>query len=239
MTYRWILFDADGTLFDYDKAEAKALVKSFDEIGYPFEPRYAAAYRQINGQIWEDFEKGLITQNELRVRRFELLFEATSVEADAAVFSDLYLRFLAQGTDLIEGAEEILQVLNGKVGMVIITNGLKDVQRPRLARSTIGHYFDEVVISEEVGSAKPKSRIFDVAFERMGNPAKGEVLIVGDSLTSDIAGGINYGIDTCWFNPGGLPIPQEFEIGQSKRIGFEIGRLSQLLEILDHSPNSG
>ena len=96
-----------------------------------------------------------------------------------------------------------------------------------MAHSTIGHYFDDVVISEEVGAAKPDGRIFDVAFERMGEPPKEEVLIVGDSLTSDIAGGIAYGIDTCWFNPDGLS--DTMEMG----IRYEIGRLSQLLDIVN------
>ena len=104
---------------------------------------------------------------------------------------------------MIEGAEELLAKLEGEVGLMLITNGLKDVQRSRLAHSTIQHYFSDVIISEEVGSAKPDEGIFNVAFEKMSHPPKADVLIIGDSLTSDIRGGNRFGIDTCWFNPEG------------------------------------
>jgi HAD superfamily hydrolase (TIGR01509 family) len=114
----------------------------------------------------------------------------------------------------------------GQVGLVLITNGLKEVQRSRLARSTISDCFSDVVISDEVGAAKPDVRIFQVAFERMGNPEKADVLIVGDSLTSDIKGGNEYGIDTCWFNPAQLVCDQDVEIQ------YEIRRLDELRTIV-------
>ncbi|MFQ5855629.1 MAG: YjjG family noncanonical pyrimidine nucleotidase [Anaerolineae bacterium] len=226
MQYKWILFDADGTLFDYDRAESTALEKTFQQMGHRFESRYTEAYRRINGQIWLDFEQGKISQDRLRVKRFELLFEAVNVESDPLEFSERYLKNLADGSDLIEGAEDTISALYGKVGLVVITNGLKDVQRPRLAKSAIGDYLAEVVISEEVGAAKPDRRIFDVAFSRMGNPKKDEVLIVGDSLTSDIKGGNEYGIDTCWFNPTQTPCYHDVEIQ------YEISSLSELLTIV-------
>jgi FMN phosphatase YigB (HAD superfamily) len=109
---------------------------------------------------------------------------------------------------------------------MILTNGLKDVQRSRLGQSEIGRYFSDIIISEEVGSAKPDGRIFDAAFEAMGRPQKTEVLIVGDSLTSDIQGGLDYGIDTCWFNPGRRPNIL------GREVGFEIERIGELLVIL-------
>ena len=103
------------------------------------------------------------------------------------------------------GALELVAALDGRVGLMILTNGLKDVQRSRFRQSAIGRYFKDIIISEEVGFAKPDGRIFDVAFEEMGWPKKREVLIVGDSLTSDMQGGLDYGIDTCWFNPWKRP----------------------------------
>ena len=139
----------------------------------------------------------------MKVYRFEQLFEAMGVTLDAGAFSERYLENLGQFADLIDGAEELLQSLYGRIGMVLMTNGLSAVQRSRLAKSALERYFAEVVISEEVESSKPDGRIFDVAFEKMGNPEKEDVLIVGDSLTSDMRGGIDYGIDTCWFNPQG------------------------------------
>jgi YjjG family noncanonical pyrimidine nucleotidase len=227
MNYSWLLLDADNTLFDYDRAEAEALRRTFEALGDGYEPRYAGVYRQINGQIWRQFEQGIITQQRLRTRRFELLFEALGVELDPAEFSRRYLDFLGQGTCLLDGAEEVVRALYGRVGLLIITNGLQEVQRPRLANSAIGAYMDGVVISDEVGVSKPEPGIFDIAFEKMGHPAKGDVLMVGDSLTSDMPGGIAYGIDTCWYNPEQYPRPAELDIR------YEIQHLAGLLPIVE------
>jgi 2-haloacid dehalogenase len=139
MKYQWLLFDADGTLFDYDRAEAVALEQTFAQMGHGFEPGYAEAYRRINGDIWLAFERGEITQARLRTERFDRLFDSIGVELDSELFSARYLQNLSEGTYLMDGAEEVVQTLYGKVGLALITNGLADVQRPRFARSTIGH----------------------------------------------------------------------------------------------------
>jgi len=226
-TYTWLLFDADGTLFDYDKAEKSALANTFEQVGYPFEPQYLPEYRRINGQIWLDFEQGKITQEKLKTKRFELLSEAVNIPYDPRDFGARYLANLAKCTYLIDGAEEIVKTLHGKFNIAIITNGLTRVQRPRFKESVIYPYIKEVIISEEIGVAKPDRGIFDIAFERMNHPAKSEVLIIGDSLTSDIQGGNNYGIDTCWFNPKRKihhPVITST---------FEIHKLSELFNILN------
>ena len=202
-TYQWLLFDADGTLFDYDQAEKNALQTTFVQLGYPFEPAYLAVYRQVNHAIWQEFEQGQIDQLTLRTRRFELLFQALALRADPRRFSSTYLANLAQQTCLIDGAKAIVEQLAGQFNLAIITNGLTEVQRPRFQRSAIIHHIKQIIISEDVGAAKPDPQIFAIAFARMNHPAKSRVLIIGDSLTSDIQGGVNYGIDTCWFNPAG------------------------------------
>jgi YjjG family noncanonical pyrimidine nucleotidase len=227
MKYRWLLLDADGTLFDYDRAEAMALERTFRDLGHDYRPDYAAAYRRINGAIWREFEQGRITQDRLRARRFELLFQAVGLASDAEWFSARYLEHLAWGIDLLPDAEEVLADLHGRIGLALITNGLQDVQRPRLARSNIGYYLDPVIISEEVGFSKPDPRIFQTAFEAMGHPPKQDVLIVGDSLTSDIRGGNNYGIDTCWFNPRREPSPGDV------LVRYEIQGLHELVALLE------
>lgn len=228
MKYKWMMFDADGTLFDYDKAEIVALKSTYDEMGLPYEIAHAQVYRRINGDMWLDFEKGKISQRRLRTKRFELLFDAAQIECDTEEFSRRYVANLARGTYLVDGAESVVSSLYGRVGLLLITNGLSEVQRPRFAQSAVGQYFSTVVISEEVGVAKPDPRIFDIAFEKMGHPSKADVLIVGDSLTSDIKGGNRYGIDTCWFNPGRRLLDPELEVR------YEIGELAELLEFLDH-----
>jgi YjjG family noncanonical pyrimidine nucleotidase len=229
MKYKWLLFDADGTLFDYDQAEAFALQNTFIQIGHSFEPQYLVAYRDINHRIWLDFEQGRIDQITLRTRRFDLLFEAINLRYDSQDFSAKYLANLGNATHLMEGAAEIAQSLSKQCNLAIITNGLADVQRPRFAQSAINTYIKAVIISEEVGAAKPDPKIFDIAFAQMDHPAKDEVLIIGDSLTSDIQGGHNYGIDTCWFNPNGKTN------GQGITSTFEIKKLNRLPEILEIS----
>jgi len=226
MRYRWLLLDADGTLFDYDKAEATALKRAIEQVGYQFQAKYLEAYREINRQIWLDFEQGKISQDRLKTRRFEQLFGAVGIAGDARVFSDRYLTYLGECSDLIEGAQEVVEKLYGQLKMVIITNGLAAVQKPRFARSAICEYFTDIVISEEVGASKPDSRIFDEAFRKMGNPGKEEVMIVGDSLTSDMRGGSDYGIDTCWYNPQGRECPEDISIR------FDIRSLSELIGVV-------
>jgi len=226
MTYRWLLFDADGTLFDYDRAEAVALRRTFARFGQPFEPNYAVSYRRINAGLWQAYERGEISQTQLRTERFARLFQTVGLALDANAFSDHYLYHLAEATFLIEGAKEVLAALHGRVGLALITNGLADVQRPRFGRSTIGGYLSPWIISEEVGVAKPDPAIFKIAFQAMGDPLKEEVLIIGDSLTSDIQGGNNFGIATCWFNPRGKPRPAGI------RVNYEIRNLQEIPDLV-------
>lgn len=225
--YTWLLFDADGTLFDYDKAETQALRQTFEQFGHPYQAEYLALYRPINQQLWVDLEHGAITPAALQVRRFELLLQTLGIEGDGAAFGARYLQNLAGAWALIDGAEEMIRALHPAYRLMVITNGLRDVQRPRLNASPIGKYFADVVISEEIGVAKPSSGFFDVAFERMGHPDKRQVLLIGDSLSADIRGGIDYGIDTCWFNPGHLPRPAGWDIR------YEISALSQFIILLE------
>jgi 2-haloacid dehalogenase len=229
MPYTWILFDADGTLFDYDSAEEAALVASFARVGCAFLPEHSEIYRSINGKMWLDLEAGTTTQQRLRVERFEKLFEAVGVNSDPVAFSNEYTANLATQTGLIDGAEKTVAALAEAARLMLITNGLAEVQRPRFAASSIRLHFEGLVISEEVGAAKPDPQIFDAAFATMGHPGKSKVLMVGDSLTSDIKGGNDYGIDTCWFNPSGRALQDGAEPT------YEIRRIDELLDIALHA----
>jgi 2-haloacid dehalogenase len=226
MKYAWLLFDADGTLFDFERAEADALAETFAEAGLPLTPDYAERYRQFNQQVWREFERGETTAEALRTRRFALLFDAIGLNTDLAAISERYLHHLANQPHLIDGALEVVVELSRRCRLAVLTNGLKAVQRPRMMRSAIQPFIGELIVSEEVGAAKPGAAIFDAAFARMGQPAKSEVLMVGDSLTSDIRGGFDYGIDTCWHNPAGLPLQ-----GPATPT-YEIRRLGELLSIV-------
>ena len=225
--YRYLLFDLDGTLFDYDRAEAQALQSTCTAFALDYSPDLLNIYRQLNSKLWDDFEQGKITPNRLKIKRFEQLSEAVQVGFDPGAFSDHYLKQLALGTDLIPGAEELIRSLEGKFELLLITNGLSRVQRPRIAHSALASFFSDVIISEEVGCAKPDPKIFDRVFDLINHPARETVLMIGDSLSSDIYGGQSYGLDTCWFNPMGQP-------NDSKVLPtYEIDRLEKLYRILD------
>ena len=226
MRYGWIFFDADGTLFDYDAAEAAALEGAFEACGLAYDSRIGPLYSEINAGIWRDFELGRVSQQDLKTARFDRLFDAVGLTADAAEFSRRYLAILGTQTDLLDGAESLVRSLVGKIRMLLITNGLAEVQVPRFAASSIRDCFAEIVISGEIGLAKPDPAIFDFAFDRIDRPAKERVLMIGDNLGSDILGGVNYGLDTCWYNPAGTLN------GHGVEPTYEIRELSKILEIV-------
>lgn len=226
MKYEIILFDADDTLFDYGMAESHALYSAFAHFGLPTgAEEYAASYKEINHALWRDLEQGKITSAALRVERFNQLFAVNALNLNPETFSEAYLRFLGEGTFLIQGAVELCEEL-ADCRLAIITNGIKEVQTSRIQGSPLYDTFEQIIISEEAGCQKPETGIFDYAFTKLGITDKAKVLIVGDSLTSDIQGGVNYGIDTCWFNP----------LGKVNASGvqpkYEIHNLSELLEII-------
>ncbi|MDW7662054.1 MAG: YjjG family noncanonical pyrimidine nucleotidase, partial [Bacillota bacterium] len=155
----------------------------------------------INTAIWKEFEEGKITQSTLKVERFKRLAQELGINFDPHLFSDRYMYHLAEASFLLDDATALLEKIDGKYELVILTNGLAYVQNRRIKKSSIAKYFSHIVISEEVGVAKPNAGIFEHTLTLLGHVDKSEVLMIGDSLTSDIKGGINFGIDTCWYNP--------------------------------------
>jgi YjjG family noncanonical pyrimidine nucleotidase len=205
--YTWLLFDADGTLFDYERAERVALRQALEQIGLAFEPAHLEAYRRINQDLWRALERSELKPEVLKVRRFELLFETLGIGHSAAGFSARYLDCLSACSELIDGAADVLLSLRNNYQFAIVTNGLTAVQRSRLARSVIRDHIAELIISEEIGCAKPAPEFFEATFARLGQPSKNEVLLIGDNWSSDIQGAVQYGIDACWFNPHRQPRP--------------------------------
>jgi len=226
MRYQWIIFDADGTLFDYDQAENSSLQKTLEHFGYEYRDEYLSQYRTCNKKLWDAFELGNVTIKRLKIERFELFLDEIGITANADEFSQQYLDQLSAGTQLIDGAEKVLDFLSGKVGLILMTNGIKEVQRSRLNLSAIKSYFADIIISDEVGVAKPDKRIFEIALNNMSISDKRRILMVGDNLSSDIKGGVDFGIDTCWYNPN--QIKAESDI----KATFEVQNLEELLSIV-------
>lgn len=227
MKYKTILFDADGTLYDFDKAAVEALKSCFNKYNLEWTINTFLIYEDVNKKIWNDFEKGLITTKEIKRERFKRFFDIIEISnIDSLKFSNDYLEFLSQNNYLLEGAKDIVKWSSEKFELAIVTNGLASVQNPRFKNSELRKYFKHIIISEEIGFAKPKKEIFDYSFDLLNNPSKESVIIIGDNLTSDIKGGEDYGIDTCWFNPS--QTIRNSEISPT----YEISDLNELKNIL-------
>ncbi len=202
MKYHWILFDADDTLFDFKRSARHAFEQTMADFAITLQNGHFDLYKGINDEVWRAFENREITAEQLRFLRFERFFEAIGEWRDPAEISPHYLCALSQTGFLIDGAVELVEhLLEENFRLGLITNGLREVQRPRLQRADMERHFDLVVVSDEIGVSKPHEGFFQHAFEQMKSPPKEKVLVVGDSLHSDIAGGNGFGLHTCWYNP--------------------------------------
>ncbi len=206
-SYRGFLFDADNTLFDYDRAEREALTETIREM-VPSAPvdTVLSLYRPINVAFWRRFEEGAVTLEELKPGRFRELLEALGTSdvlgaaGDPAAMSERYLSVLATKAFLYPHARKTLERLGRKASLGLVTNGLASVQRGRLEKAGIRGLFTAVLISEEIGVSKPDPAFFRMAAEALGL-APADLLCVGDNPKSDIAGARAFGIDTCWYAP--------------------------------------
>jgi len=208
VAYKWLCFDADGVLFDYDRAEKEALEGALTRVGQRLEPELHALYRQVNQELWSAWQQGRITTDELKTVRFEHFLAKAGIRARPDSFAQCYLNALARAHHLCPGCKPALKALRRRYRLAVVTNGLSSVQQARLTGSGLMPWFEVVVISEEIGVAKPARAFFEQALHRMGQPKRDKVLVVGDSWEADIAGAAACGLHTCWFNPQGLPLPK-------------------------------
>ncbi len=221
-----ILFDADNTLFDFDRAEDEAIGLALKANGIDATLEIKKRYVRINQGLWKAFEKGDISKDQIMSRRFKELFEELSIDADGKKCNADYLDALCEGSFLIPGALELCHELSREHKLYIVTNGVSKTQHKRINKSSIKEYFQGVFVSEDVGYQKPQVEYFNYVFEKLAPVDKSRVLIVGDSLSSDIKGGINAGIATCWYNPKGL------KNLEGLYIDYEIKNLQELFKIV-------
>ncbi len=226
MRYDTVLLDLDHTLFDSDTSEAEAFRQTLLNADVDNPMRLYSLYQKINVDLWSAVERGEIMPTAVKVGRFERFVDAAGIEADPRRMAEDFVTGLAENGELYSGTADVVARLSADVRLGLITNGLSEVQRTRLTRLDIGDHFDAVTISAEVGASKPSGAIFDAAFSALGQPNPKTTLMVGDNLNSDIRGGANYGLATCWFNPKGRVLPDGHETT------YEIAHLRDLLALI-------
>ncbi len=227
--YRYLFFDADGTLFDFNEAENRAFYQMAAKLGLEASPEQLQAYKACNEACWKAFERSELTQATLKIKRFEDFFASEGLSLDPVLASRTYQRFLSEQGILYKESLPLLDALIERgYTLYLASNGIAEVQRGRLSHSNTHGYFKDIFISEEIGSQKPDEQFFSVMFERSGLYAqKSECLMIGDSLTSDIQGGLSYGLDTLWLNMGG-----SHKNSSTVKPTYEVHSLPEMLDIL-------
>ena len=200
---RNILFDADDTLLDFQRSEREALSRTLREFGAEPTPGLLRRYHEINASFWKLLELKQIEREDLKRKRYEQLIEEYHLPLSAQAVAERYEKLLGEQYFLIDGARSLLETLSPNYRLYIVSNGGLNVQLNRIRHAGIGAYFSDVFISQEVGYDKPDAEFFNVCFSRIPNFSREETVIVGDSLSSDIAGGKNAGIKTVWYHPNG------------------------------------
>ena len=223
----FLFLDLDDTILDFHKAERIALSKTLAGFGLEPTEEVLARYHVINRLHWERLERGELTRNQVLEGRFRVLFTELGHPVDAVAVTRCYERNLGIGHYFLPGAQEAVQRLHEKYRLFLASNGTASVQHARLTSAGLYPYFEKVFISQDIGHNKPSKEYFDVCFSQIPGFDPEKAMMVGDSLTSDILGGIRAGIRTCWVNPNHQPPRQDIPAD------FEIENLSQLEGLLE------
>ena len=223
----FLFLDLDDTILDFHKAERIALSKTIREFGLEPTEEVLCRYHAINKWHWEQLELGAMTREEVLVGRFSMLFRERGIEASAVQIARAYEKNLGIGHYFLPGAEEAVEQLSQKYRLFLASNGTASVQKGRMTSANLYRFFEKVFVSQEIGHNKPSKAYFDACFAQIPDFDPAKAMIVGDSLSSDILGGINAGIKTCWVNPA------HAEAKKGICPDFEIGALHQLEALLD------
>lgn len=224
--YDFVLFDVDDTLIDFGLGERRNIEMTFQKYNVPFNEEIYRTYRKINIELWQSFELGNIAKDDLLIWRFERLFEQYGLSGDIPAINSEYQISLGTNVSVMPNALEICKEIDEHCTLAIVTNGTIIAQRNKLKSSGLDQIFSHIFISDECQYSKPDTRFFDHVFNEIKATDKSRILIIGDSLGSDIKGGNNSGIDTCWYNPKGLALDQNV------KINYEIKDLMELRSII-------
>ncbi len=233
MKYDIFLMDADDTLLDFSADATDALKATFEMHGVPYSEQIQETYEKHNRYCWDMFEQKKMTREELSYRRFELFFEEMGMQKDGRVIHRDFMQNLSKTGHMLPGATELLQKLRKLGRIYILTNGFAVSQNGRMVNSGIMDYASAMFISEEVGAQKPDKEYFDICFAAIDDFDPARAIMIGDSLMSDILGGINAGVDTCWYNPG------KKTNAKNLPLTYDIATYRQLMDIITESENIG
>ena len=214
--FEYLFLDLDDTILDFHKAEHLAIGKVMQHFGVEPTEERRARYSQINKWHWHQLELKKMTRDEVLEGRFAVFFEELGIQVDRYAVARLYEEYLSQGHWFLPGAEEAVEVLHKKYRLFLASNGTASVQKGRMTSANLYRFFEKVFVSQEIGHNKPSLAYFDAVAAQIPGYDPAKAIIVGDSLSSDIKGGINAGIANCWINPGHAParadIPADYEI---------------------------
>jgi len=199
--YKALFFDVDDTLLDFRAAEREALRQLFEDEQIELTPEMVQQYKNINQQLWREFEEGKRSRDDVVNTRFAEFFKVYGKEVDGVLLENKYRNYLQEGHQLMDGALDLITELKDYYDLYIVTNGDSATQDKRLRAAGLYPFFKQIFVSEDTGYQKPMKEFFDYVFDRIPNLSPEQGLIIGDSLNADIKGGNLYGLDTCWFNP--------------------------------------
>jgi len=223
----FLFLDLDDTILDFHQAERVAIAKTLRDFGIEPTEKVLGRYHAINKWHWEQLELGKLTRPQVLTGRFRMLFDELGVDANPEAVTARYAQNLAIGHWFLPGAEEAVEALSKKYRLFLASNGTASVQKGRMTSANLYRFFEQVFVSQEIGHNKPSRTYFDICFSRIPDFDPEKAMIVGDSLTSDMRGGNNAGIRTCWVNPGHGPRNPEIHVD------YEIEALAQLPALLE------
>lgn len=217
-----ILIDVDNTLLDFNKCASQSMAAGLAELGIPYRPEMFPEFLRINDHLWYEIEQGRLTREGLHRIRWPWIFDKLSIDADGVAFEERFCALLYESHEPVDGALEALQYLSGKYRVYVASNAATSQQTHRLDLAGMLPYLKGLFISQEIGAPKPSREFFERCVERLGGPPKEEVLLLGDSLTADMRGGVDFGLKTCWYNHNGashdIPLPVDYIIDRMEDV---------------------
>jgi YjjG family noncanonical pyrimidine nucleotidase len=221
-----ILLDLDNTIIDFNECARHSIMDIFQDLGFHYDENVFDTFITENVKIWKRLELGEIDKLYLRANRWNIILGKLGIDYDGTIIEERFENGVAKGAYPVEYAYELLQYLYNKYDIYVVSNGFRFVQESRVKIGKFDKYFKELFLSEDIGIQKPDIRFFDYCYEKLGSPPKEELILIGDSLSADIKGGNNFGIDTIWFNKNNDPAPSDIIPT------YTVEKLSQIKEIL-------